>query len=442
MFAISDHRLNPTSELDLTALGLEMYDFIIRLYPVCRSITGNGVRETLQAIREYVNLEIREVPSGTRVLDWTVPPEWNIRAAYIKDPSGRKILDFANSNLHVVGYSIPVHQKMSLENLKPHLFTLPDRPKAIPYRTSYYQKDWGFCLAHAQFEQLIDGEYEVFIDSTLEPGSLCYGEAYLPGNLDEEVLISTHVCHPSLCNDNLSGIAVATFLARSLAGRSRRYSYRFLFVPGTIGPITWLAFNQSRTNSIRYGMVLACVGDDGPFTYKRSRQDKAEIDRIVSHVLATSGKEYEIRRFIPYGYDERQYCSPGFNLPVGCLMRTPHGEFEEYHNSDDDLNFVQAEALAGSLHQCFRIVEVIERNHSFLNTAPYGEPQLGKRGLYDGTEEQRHALLWVLNYSDGSHSLLDIAELSNLNFSMVAEAADRLLARGLLKEADKKSLES
>src|SRR6266852_2274879 len=308
-----------------------MYGLIEELYPICRSITGDGLRSTLRRIQQEIPIEIREVPTGTPVFDWTVPREWNIRDAYIKNAAGDRVVDFRRSNLHVVNYSVPIRGRIALAELKEHLHTLPDRPDSIPYRTSYYKETWGFCLSQRDLDTLPDGEYEVMIDSSLEDGHLSYGEYLLPGESLDEVLISCHSCHPSLCNDNLSGIAVAVSLAQELAERPRHYSYRFLFIPGTIGAITWLSQNEDAISRIRHGLVLAGVGDPGRFSYKKSRRGTAEIDRAAVHVLEKSGHGFEIAEFSPYGYDERQYCSPGIDLPVGRFSRTPHGTFPEYH---------------------------------------------------------------------------------------------------------------
>ena len=424
-----------------TAIGQEMYHFVSELYPICRSITGDGLRETLRIIAKHIPLTTHEVPTGTAAFDWTVPKEWNIRDAYVKDARGERLIDFRKSNLHVVSYSIPVNRWVSLDELKQHVFTLPEHPNWIPYRTSYYAEDWGFCLTHSQLMTLQDAEYEVRIDATLEDGALTYGELYVEGRSPDEVLISTHACHPSLCNDNLSGLAVTTFLARSLAQRQRpRYSYRFLFIPGTIGSITWLSRNTHQVARIRHGLVASCLGDPGKFTYKRSRRGNAEIDQAVINVLQHSGHDHEVVEFSPYGYDERQYCSPGFNLPVGCLSRTPHGRYPEYHTSADNLQFVRAECLAEAFSLFATVINVLENNHTYLTTNPHGEPQLGRRGLYraiggaaDPGLAQR-AMLWVLNLSDGGHSLLDISNRSGFAFDVVQGAAATLVAHGLLKE--------
>ena len=424
-----------------TKIGAELHRFAEELYPICRSITGDGIRRTLAMIQERIPLRTFEVPTGTSVFDWTVPKEWNIRDAYIKVPGGERVVDFRKSNLHVLNYSIPVHSTMPLSELKSHLFTIPEHPDWIPYRTSYYHEDWGFCLAHKQMLALEDGEYEVCIDSTLADGHLTYGECYLPGRSTDEVLISCHACHPSLANDNLSGLTVATFLVQLLSRRDLRYSYRFVFVPGTIGAITWLSRNREAAGRIRHGLVLTCIGDRGAFHYKRSRQEDAEVDRAVTHVLRHSVPSSTVLPFSPDGYDERQYCSPGFNLPVGCLMRSVWGTFPEYHTSADNLDFVAAESLAESLHVCASVFDVLENNRSYQNLAPFGEPQLGRRGLYHtmgGTapKSEISARLWVLNLSDGHHSLLDIAERSDLPFAMLHDAAELLLCNGLLSPVD------
>lgn len=420
--------------------GADLHRFIADLYPICRSITGNGVRETLSRIGTRIPLEVVEVPSGASVLDWVVPPEWNIRDAWIRDADGRTIVDFADSNLHVVSYSVPVEARLSKAELMEHLYSLPGQPDLIPYRTSYYQETWGFCLPHRTLEALDDEEYNVLIDASLEPGSLTYGECRLPGDTDEEVLVYAHVCHPSLCNDNLSGIAVATYLAAALSEKPRRYTYRFLFAPGTIGSITWLARNAESVNRVRHGLVLAGVGDDGRLSYKRSRRGDAEVDRAVEHVLGHHGDNANLGTFSPYGYDERQFCSPGFDLPVGCLMRTPWGTYPEYHTSADDLDFVRPESLADTLETCLALVDVLEGNRRYRNLTPYGEPQLGRRGLYDhiggrvGPEDGLMAVLWVLNLSDGAHDLLDIAERAGLEFGVVRRAADLLEENGLIED--------
>jgi len=423
-----------------SSVGDDMYELMSDLYPICRSITGDGVRKTLQIIMKQIPLTIKEVGTGKEVFDWTVPKEWNIRDAYIKNPKGEKIVDFKNCNLHVLNYSIPVKKNLSLKELKKHLFTLPDYPDWVPYRTSYYNDDWGFCMSHNQLLGLDEGEYEAVIDSTLEDGHLTYGECVIEGEQQEEVLISCHVCHPSLCNDNLSGIVIATYLARYLQDNAPRYSYRFLFIPATIGSITWLALNEHNVSRISHGLVAVNLGDSGKFTYKKSRQGKAEIDQTVRNVLRHCGKDHEIVDFIPYGYDERQYCSPGFNLPIGCLMRTPHGQYPEYHTSADNLDFVSPVNLAESFSIYWSVVNVLEGNKKYVNRNPKCEPQLGKRGLYQkmggqkDTEAKELAMLWILNLSDGKHSLLDISDASGLKFDSIRNVADLLVMHDLLIE--------
>jgi aminopeptidase-like protein len=417
-----------------------MHAFMRELFPICRSITGDGVRETLAAVARRVPLELHEVPSGVRVLDWTVPDEWNISDAYIAK-EGQRVIDFRESNLHVVSYSEPVRAVMPVAELRPHLHTLPEHPEWIPYRTSYYSRGWGFCLSQGQLDKLDEGDYEVVIDSTLERGSLTYGECFLPGERGDEVLLTTHVCHPSLANDNLSGIAVLTELAARLQDVHRSLSYRFLFIPGTIGSITWLAQNEGQVSKITAGLVLACVGDSAPLTYKRSRREDALVDQAAAHVLGRGDKEARIVDFVPWGGDERQSNSPGFDLPVGALSRSREGEYEEYHSSADNLDLVSAESLEEALQAVLGIVEVLENDRRYVNLAPRGEPQLGRRGLYPqvggpAADREQLAMLWVLNQSDGRNSLLEIAERSRVPFSDLRAAADRLHAEGLLAPAE------
>ena len=442
--------------------GAEMKSLAAELFPICRSITGDGLRKTLHRIQQEIPIRIHEVPSGTQVLDWTIPDEWNIRDAWIKNSRGERVVDFQQSNLHVVNYSSPVRARFSLSELKARLHSLPQHPDWIPYRTNYYQPDWGFCLSHRQLSQLAGGEYEVCIDSTLSPGSMSYGELLIPGETNDEFLISCHCCHPSMANDNLSGLVLAVALARRLQEfSSRRCSYRFLFSPGTIGAIAWLARNRRTVSRIKHGLVLTCVGDAGNITYKKSRRGNASIDRAVQQVLRESGAPHRIIDFFPYGYDERQFCSPGFNLPLGCFMRSQHGKFPEYHTSADNLDFLKAEALADSLEKLLSAIELIENQDAFddespgfdresrisyhvfptthhhrrfLNLKRHGEPQLGKYGVYESLGGDVMPALWLLNFSDGEHSLSDIAARSGLSFDKLLHAADILISRGLLKE--------
>lgn len=431
---------NGLSPVPEKLFGNEMFELVKEMYPICRSITGNGVRATLRLLQREIPVAVKEVASGTKVFDWTVPKEWNLRDAYVKNSRGQKIIDVQNSNLHLLNYSVPVHQRISLEELKKHLFSIPEHPEWVPYRTSYYNENWGFCLSHNQLQSLEDDVYEVSIDTSLEPGHLTYGEYYVKGRTSDEVLISTHICHPSLCNDNLSGIALSTFLAKYLSDQDLKYSYRFLFVPGTIGSITWLSKNEANLSAVKHGIVAACVGDAGQFTYKKSRQGDCEIDRAVAKVLADSNRAFEIQDFFPYGYDERQYCSPGINLPMGCLMRTPHGRYPEYHTSADNLSLVSSQNLEETFAIYHSVFYLLENNRTYVNQNPKCEPQLGSRGLYakiggDSDAGARQlAMLWILNLSDGTHSLLQIAEKSNIRFDLINTTADLLTAHGLLKE--------
>jgi aminopeptidase-like protein len=428
------------SSASCAEVGQPMFDLARRLFGICRSITGDGLRETLAILSETLPLTVHEVPSGTPVFDWTIPREWNVRDAYIKDSRGHRIVDFAASNLQVVGYSRPVHATLKLDELQAHLHSLPAHPDLIPYRTSYYADGWGFCLPHSQRQRLVDDNYDVCIDATLADGSLTYGECVLRGATADEVLIFTHTCHPSLANDNLSGIVVCAFLARLIAPMARRYSYRFVFAPGTIGSLAWLSRNADVVPHIRHGLVAVLLGDPGPLRYKRSRAGRAEIDRAVEHALGHSAADWAVEDFSPYGYDERQFGSPGFNLPVGRLSRSANGDYPEYHTSADNLELIRPESLAASLAACLDVVAILEGNRRYVRTQPFGEPQLGRRGLFGATggparSGREMAMLWTLNLSDGQHSLLDIADRAALPFAAVEGAAGELLASGLLEPA-------
>jgi aminopeptidase-like protein len=423
--------------------GEEMLELMRALYPLCRSLTGEGVRETLRIVGDVLPLEVSEVASGTKIFDWTVPREWNIADAWIADSEGKRIVDFRESNLHVVGYSTPVHQTMRGSELRERLHVHPEHPEWVPARTAYWADTWGFCVTEAQQRAIRpDQEYEVCIDSRLEDGHLTYAEAVIPGRSEDEVLLSTYICHPSLCNDNLSGIAVLAFAGRELGRRDLRYTYRLLFSPGTVGPLTWLDRNRAGLDRIKHGVVVDCVGDRGHVTYKRSRSGVAEIDRVAEHVLRRSRPDAEIEDFVPWGGDERQFCSPGFDLPVGALTRSAHGMFPEYHSSADNFDVVTAECLADSLDALLAVLEALERNTVYLSRSPHGEPQLGRRGLYGqisagaprAGETFQRAILWVLNLADGQHSLLDVAERADLPFAEVARAADALVEADLLQE--------
>jgi aminopeptidase-like protein len=422
--------------------GESIHSLAAEIFPICRSITGDGVRETLGILSNHIPIQMHEVASGTPVFDWVVPREWNIRDAYVKTSDGTKIIDFAQSNLHVLNYSVPVRGHVGLDELNAHLYSLPDQPDAIPYRTSYYAEDWGFCVTHRQREAFKDDTYEVVIDSELKDGSLTWGEYLHEGETAEEVLLSAHICHPSLANDNCSGLALLTYLAKQLKTIRTRHSYRFLYAPGTIGAITWLATRNDEVQRIKHGLVLSCVGDSGNPSYKRSRRGNAVIDRVVAHVLAGRAQPGTVHDFSPYGYDERQFCSPGLNLPVGLFQRSRFGKFPEYHTSADNLEFIGPESLADSYETILNVIEIIENDRKFVNLNPICEPQLGRRGLYGSiggnkNAPDRHmAMLWVLNLSDGSNSLLSIVERAQLPFIRVLEAARLLVGAQLLAEVD------
>lgn len=429
-----------------TSAGERMRALMAELYPICRSMTGDGVRATLDILARSAPLRRHSVPSGTQVFDWTVNDEWNVRDAYVADRFGNRVIDFQEHNLHLVAYSEPVRARMTLAELRPHLHTRPSylgstplaNPDWFPYRTSYYERTWGFCLSENHLQSLDEGPYDVVVDASLEPGELTYGEVVVPGDSTEEVLFSAHTCHPSLANDNLSGLVVATELIRALQERRRRrYTYRFLFAPGTIGSITWMSRNVEVLPRVRHGLVLAGLGGPGSLVYKRTRNGDRDIDRVVTHVLRGQGGE--ARDYSPYGYDERQFNAIGFDLPVGSLSRTPHGEYPEYHSSADNLEFVRPGELVDALAALLRVVDVLENDRVYLNLSPYGEPQLGKRGLYrsaDGRGADITAMLWTLAYTDGENSLLDVAEKAGLSFADIRMAAERLREGGLVKQVE------
>jgi aminopeptidase-like protein len=434
--------------LDFDHIGQEMHLLLKELFPICRSLTGPGNRETLKIISRSVDLNIDEIPSGTQAFDWEVPDEWTPRNAEFIDPDGVAHARFSDNNLHLVGYSEPIDMEMELEELLPHLHSLPDEPDLIPYTTQYYVHGWGFAITEKEKQSLKPGRYKVKIDTTLEPGSMSLGEAFLPGKSDKEVLISTYICHPSMANDNLSGVVVATALYKLIRDLpDRYYSYRFIWVPETVGAIAWLAKNKNpvRDRTVA-GMVFSCTGDDGPLTWKSSRQGNAEVDRIARLVLARSDLETEVTPFIPAkGSDERQFGSPGFNLPVGLLTRSVPGKFRFYHTSGDTPEFVTPSGLQGALVAAYSITEGLENNAlRFRRTDPFCEPMLSKRGLYhsvsirkrpgyDMTADPLVTLRWVLNYCDGQHSLLDLAEISGLPLPALGDAAHQALAAGILE---------
>ena len=418
------------------AAATDAWALIEALYPLCRSLTGDGVRQTLDRIGERIPLIRTEVPSGTPAFDWEIPREWNLRDAWIADADGRRVVDFRAHSLHVMGYSVPVRRTMTLEELQPHLHSLPDHPDWIPYRTSYYREQWGFCLRHRDRERLGPGPYEVVIDADLAPGHLSYAESVIPGQSTDEVLVYTHTCHPALANDNLTGIAVAVELARALHRTTPRLTWRFIFGPGTIGSLAWLSRNEERLGRVRAGLVLGLLGDPGVLHYKHSRRGDTLTDRAAAHVLR--GTDAKLLEFEPYGYDERQFCSPGFDLPMGRLTRSPNSTYAEYHTSADDLSLIRPAQLAKALQTLARLASVLDANRTPLNLSPKGEPRLGKRGLYGSVGGGapgafEHALLWVLNQADGTCDLLAIAERAWLPFEQVEQAAAALEQAGLLR---------
>jgi aminopeptidase-like protein len=427
------------------SLANELATYFDRLWPILRSITGEGVRQTHDILSEIVKLERTEVPSGTPVFDWTVPKEWKVNEAYVIDPNGKRILDVRQNNLHLVNYSVPFSGMVSRTELDQHLYSLPDKPDAIPYITSYYSPRWGFCLSQRDRDMLPEGEYQVVVDTELLDGFLTLSEAVLPGESTDEVLISTYTCHPSLANNELSGPLVAAFLYRELARlESRRLTYRFVFLPETIGAITYLYLRGEHLKKhLVAGYVVTCIGDAGDFTYKRSRQSSlsptlALVDRAAEHALEHSQKPHKILGFSPLGSDERQYGSPGFNLPIGSLMRSMYGTYPEYHTSLDNKSFISFEAMAESVEMYLSVMKVLEHNRTYKNLFPYGEPQLGKRGLYETLgrntiPELSSAVFWLLNYADGEHDLLWIAEKSGYSMELLDKAAQACLETRLIE---------
>jgi len=432
----------PCSDGDIESYRQLMDELLQRLFSICRSITGEGIRKTMNIIAEHVPLSIMETPSGTQVFDWQIPDEWNISDAFIKDEAGQRIIDFQKSNLHVVNYSIPIHKVMTLNALRPYLHTLPDQPQAIPYMTTYYEKKWGFCLTHEQYKTLrSDVNYEVCINSSLTPGVLTIAEAILPGETDREILFSTYCCHPSLANNELSGPIIVTALYKYLRSLpKRRYTYRFYYGPETIGALVFL---DKRGDHLKQkmdaGFVVTCCGDAGPFTYKKVRRPDTLLDKSILHVLKFSRVAHKILEFFPTGSDDRQYCAPGFDLPVGTLMRSMYGTYPEYHTSLDNLEFVSSDSLLETLRVYINCIHVLEHNRYYRNLKPFGEPMLGKYGLYHSLGGQKNQgnftkqLRYILNYSDTHHDLLDIANLLEQPMWECETAVARLLEAHLLE---------
>ena len=429
---------------DRAALGAAMHHLAGELFPIARSLTGPGYRETLEVLERVAGpMRRHRFASGERVLDWEVPPEWTIRDAWIKAPDGSTVLSLAASNLHVVGYSVPVHRRLALAELQRHLHSLPEQPTAIPYRTSYYAESWGFCMRDDERRALPEGEYEVLIDAHLEPGAIELGEVVVEGSGDGEVLLWTYCCHPSLANNELSGPVVAAQLAALLDARERpRLTYRIVFAPETIGAIAYLSrFGERLQQRLLAGYVLTCCGDPGAFTYKRSRRGDSLADRVAEHVLACGGDPHLVLDFEPVGSDERQFCSPGYDLPVGSLMRTMYGTYPEYHTSLDDLSLITPDALAGTLDAYLRIVDALEANETLVGTVLYGEPQLGRRGLYPSTGGPSAALsagrqrdmMLLLSFCDGRADLLAAAQRSGRPLAELAKTAALLREHDLLR---------
>lgn len=441
-FALKHTPLVPAT--DAPQQGEALHALATELFPITRSLTGPGYRETLDRLEAVCgSMERHRFATGEQVFDWTVPDEWTIRDAWVKGPDGETVVSLADHNLHLVSYSEPVHARMPLEELQAHLHSLPDQPDAIPYRTSYYAKGWGFCLADRQRQSLAPGEYEILVDADLAPGHLEVGEVVIAGETDEQVLFSTYCCHPSMANNELSGPVVAAHLAaRIRAAGTPRLTYRFVFLPETIGAIAYLSrVGDDLLARLVAGYVMTCMGDPGVFTYKRSRRGDSLADRVALHVLEHGGEPFGVVPFVPSGSDERQYCSPGFDLPVGSLMRTMYGVYPEYHTSLDDLELVTADALGGSLRMYARVVEALEANEVLRNTQPFCEPQLSPRGLYPttggglGDQQALRDLMAVLNFCDGTQDLLAVAERTGRPIAALAAAVTPPLDQGLLARA-------
>lgn len=419
----------------------EVAGYFDRLWPLLRSLTGEGARRTHDILAELAPLARLEIPSGSPCFDWTVPPEWRCRAAYLIGPDGRRWLDAADNNLHVVNYSMGFTGQVSRDELDAHLHSLPDLPEAIPYVTSYYEPRWGLCLSQRMRDALPDGDYQVVIDAEHFPGSMTLSHVVLPGEEADEVLISTYTCHPSMANNELSGPLLAAFLCRRLASlRRRRLTYRFVWLPETIGSLAYLSrYGEHLVERLVAGYVASCVGDRAAFTYKRSRRGDSLADRAALYTLPRIDAATRVLDFEPTGSDERQYCSPGFNLPIGVIARSIYGSYREYHTSLDDRGFISFESLMESVDAYSSVLGVLDDNVVYRRTLPYGEPQLGRRGLYPtlGGPRQRDerlaALRWLLNLADGQHDLLAIAERSGIDFKLLCEAANRCLEAGLIE---------
>ena len=423
----------------MTNFGHDMWCLIEKLFPINRSLTGDGVRKTLNILAEHIPLEFHEVPTGTKVFDWTVPKEWNIRDAYIIDPNGNKIIDFKKCNLHVVGYSVPIDKILTLDELQKHLHSINDQPEAIPYITSYYQEGWGFCVAHRERIKLKEGNYHVYIDSELKDGHLTYGEFILPGEIDKEVFLSTYICHPSMANNELSGPVVSAFIGKWLASKPRRFTYRIIFIPETIGSITYLSRHlEDLKQKMIVGFNISCVGDELAYSYVESRYGNTMADKVASNVLSFEHPEFIKYSFLDRGSDERQYCSPGVDLPLVSLSRSKYGEYPEYHTSIDNLDIVSIQGLLGGDELVKNSIEVIEINRTYKVTT-LGEPQLGKRGLYPNVSSKKsgasvETMMDFIAYADGANDLIDISNIIGKPVKEIAPIATNLFDAGLLEE--------
>ncbi|MCH5309001.1 MAG: DUF4910 domain-containing protein [Prevotella sp.] len=423
--------------------GEVMYGLAERLFPICRSITGNGFRDSLSLIREVVpEIKVSEVPSGTEVFDWTVPKEWNIKGGYIRNMQGETIIDFRNSNLHVLGYSIPIHQVVSREELLEHVYTQPETPDWIPYVTSYYKERWGFCMSERQKQQLTDAQYEVCIDSTLEDGSLTYGELLLPGKSADEILFSTYLCHPSMANNELSGPCVQTELIKYVqALPERRYTYRFVFIPETIGAITYLSRNlEGLQQHVKAGFVLTCVGDDRTYSYVSTKYEDTLADRVLENVLKHHYPTYKKYSYLQRGSDERQYGAAGVDLPVCAFCRSKFHKYPEYHTSADDMSLISPEGLQGAYEAMVKVIDALENNHHYQMLCKC-EPQLGKRGLYPtisqkGTYDSVRTMQHFIAYADGKNDLIGISNILGVPIDQLIPIKNQLLEHHLITYSD------
>ena len=424
-------------------IGIKMHEWATALFPFNRSLTGNGVRQTLKFIKSILpDLEIIEVPSGTPAFDWKIPDEWTIDEAYIADLDGNKLIDFSLNNLHVMGYSTPINKIMTRKELEKYLFTVPKNQNAIPYVTSYYSKNFGFCISENQKSSLGNGPFKVVIDSKIGPGSMTYGELYIPGKSEKEIFFSTYICHPSMANNELSGPVVALALAQQINSLEKReFSYRFLFTVETIGSIYYISKNLiDMKKNIFAGWVLTCLGDNNNYSFVPSRLGNTVSDKISKQVLQNLNHEFKEYSWLDRGSDERQYCSPGVDLPFSSLMRTKYGEFPEYHTSLDDLNFISPEGLLGGLKMYLKVVEILEHNRYWkINTLC--EPQLSKRGLYHtignavSPSTSHYRDIWnILSHLDGNHDLKEISDKCNIEFSQVLNLITILSNANLIKK--------